>query len=146
MFEVFGDGWSSNPHAPTNPFNKLAHTTTFSVVAVHTIDKLEDGGKYGSIELDEFGRITFFKEKPIQPKSFNIAVALYYYPKSSLELIRRYMAEENNLEEPGLFVEWMYKLTPFYTFQVPGIWCDIGSKEKLEEANRIFARVNKVAT
>jgi hypothetical protein len=23
--------WGSNPHAPTNPFNKLARTTSFSV-------------------------------------------------------------------------------------------------------------------
>jgi glucose-1-phosphate thymidylyltransferase len=29
---------------------------------------------------------------------------------------------------------------PVYTWTVPGIWYDIGSKETLEEANRIFAR------
>lgn len=116
------------------------------VVAVHRIHKLEDGKKYGSIELDESGMITFFKEKPIEPKSLLIGVALYYYPKSSLKLIHRYIGEGNDSEEPGLLVEWMYKLTPFYTWQVPGSWCDIGSKEKLEEANRIFAKVNIVGT
>jgi glucose-1-phosphate thymidylyltransferase len=27
---------------------------------------------------------------------------------------------------------------PVYTWRVPGIWFDVGSKETLEEANRIF--------
>ena len=30
---------------------------------------------------------------------------------------------------------------PVYTWRVPGLWYDIGSKETLEEANRIFARL-----
>ena len=34
----------------------------------------------------------------------------------------------------------MYQLTPFYTWRVPGIWYDVGSKETLEEANRIFSQ------
>jgi glucose-1-phosphate thymidylyltransferase len=29
---------------------------------------------------------------------------------------------------------------PVYTWTVPGLWFDIGSKETLEEANRIFSR------
>jgi hypothetical protein len=29
---------------------------------------------------------------------------------------------------------------PFYTWKVPGLWYDIGSKEMLDEADRIFAR------
>ncbi len=33
----------------------------------------------------------------------------------------------------------MYKRTPFYTWKVPGLWYDVGSKETLEEANRIFS-------
>jgi glucose-1-phosphate thymidylyltransferase len=34
----------------------------------------------------------------------------------------------------------MHRRTPFYTWRVPGIWFDIGSKENLEEAGRIFAK------
>lgn len=125
-------------------FGRFARQKNAPVVAVYTIDNLKDCGKYGSIELDDSGRITFFEEKPAQPKGLTIGVALYYYPKSSLELIKRYVAEQDNLEEPGRLVEWMYHQTPFYTWRVPGIWCDVGSKEKLEEANHIFARVKKI--
>lgn len=109
------------------------------VVGVYTMDTLHDVQKYGSVQLDDSGMITYFEEKPVIPKSLTIGIALYYYPKSSLSLIKQYIAERNNSEEPGRLVEWMYKRTPFYSWSLPGIWCDVGSIEKLEEANRIFA-------
>jgi glucose-1-phosphate thymidylyltransferase len=37
-------------------------------------------------------------------------------------------------------VQWLYPRTPVQTWQVPGTWFDVGSKETLEEANRIFAQ------
>jgi glucose-1-phosphate thymidylyltransferase len=124
-------------------FVTFARQKKAPVVAVYTIDNLGDCGKYNSIELDDSGKITFFEEKPVKPKGLTIGVALYYYPESSLNFIKRYVAEQNNLEEPGRLVEWMYHHTAFYTWRVPGIWCDVGSKEKLEEANHIFSRVSK---
>ena len=107
-------------------------------VAVYDVGDLEEIKKYNSIETDADGRITFFQEKPEQPKSTLTAIALYYYPRETLALIRQYVAEGNNPDQPGRLVEWMYKRTPFYTWLVPGIWYDVGSKETLEEANRIF--------
>jgi len=66
-------------------------------------------------------------------------IALYFYPKSSLPLIRQYIAEGNNPDQPGRLVQWMYQRTPFYTWKVPGLWFDVGSKETLEEANRVMS-------
>lgn len=110
------------------------------VVAVYNLDDMAQGSRYNSIRFDEASRITFFKEKPERPSSATIGVALYYYPKASLPLIERYIEEGNNSDQPGRLVEWMYSRTPFYTWQVPGVWYDIGSKESLEEANRIFIK------
>jgi glucose-1-phosphate thymidylyltransferase len=36
----------------------------------------------------------------------------------------------------------MYERTSFYVWRVPGIWFDVGSKETLEDANRIFSRAD----
>ena len=68
-------------------------------------------------------------------------IALYYYPKSTVALIKQYIAEGNNPDQPGRLVQWLYPRTAVYTWPVPGIWFDIGSKETLEEANKIFAKV-----
>jgi glucose-1-phosphate thymidylyltransferase len=53
-------------------------------------------------------------------------------------LIRQYLAEGNNPDQPGRLVQWLYPRVPFYVWRVPGIWYDVGSKETLEEANRVF--------
>jgi glucose-1-phosphate thymidylyltransferase len=120
-------------------FARFAREKGAPVLAVYDVGDLEEIKKYNSIEVDDEGRITFFEEKPAHPKSTLTGIALYYYPKSTLPLIRQYVEEGNNPDQPGRLVQWMYRRTPFHTWQVPGIWYDIGSKENLEEASRIFA-------
>ena len=61
-------------------------------------------------------------------------------PKTTLPLIKQYIAEGNNPDQPGRLIQWLYPRVPVYTWKVPGLWYDIGSKETLEEANRIFAK------
>jgi glucose-1-phosphate thymidylyltransferase len=111
------------------------------VLAIYDVGDLTEVKNYNSIDADEEGRITLFEEKPEHPRSTITGIALYYYPKSALPLIQQYITEGNNPDQPGRLVEWMYRRTPFYTWPVPGTWYDIGSKEMLEEAHRIFAKV-----
>jgi glucose-1-phosphate thymidylyltransferase len=119
-------------------FGRFAREKGAPVLAVYDVGDLEAIKKYNSIEVDAEGRITFFEEKPAAPRSTLTGIALYYYPKSALALIRRYVEEGNNPDQPGRLVQWMYQRTPFYTWEVPGLWYDVGSKETLEEADRIF--------
>lgn len=121
-------------------FGAFCRAKNAPVLAVYDVGDLEEIKKYNSIEVDDEGRITFFEEKPAEPKSTLTGIALYYYPQSALPLIRQYIAEGNNPDQPGRLVQWMHRRTPFYTWRVPGIWFDIGSKENLEEASRIFAK------
>jgi glucose-1-phosphate thymidylyltransferase len=66
------------------------------------------------------------------------AIALYYYSPAVLSLLTTYLAAGNNPDQPGRFVQWLYTRKPVKTFQIKGKWLDIGSKETLEEADRIF--------
>ena len=109
------------------------------MLGVYDVGSIEQVKKYSSIELAKDGKITSFLEKPQNPKSSLIGIALYYYPKAVLPLIKQYIAEGNNPDQPGRLVQWLFPRTPVYTWTVPGLWFDIGSKETLEEANRIFA-------
>ncbi|HWD20198.1 MAG TPA: nucleotidyltransferase family protein [Verrucomicrobiae bacterium] len=121
-------------------FGKVCREKNAPVLAVYDVGSLEEIKKYNSITLDGSSKITFFEEKPKNPTSTLTGIALYYYPKATLPLIKQYMAEGNNPDQPGRLVQWLYTRTPVYTWRVPGIWFDIGSKESLEEANRIFAK------
>jgi glucose-1-phosphate thymidylyltransferase len=109
------------------------------VTGVYDVGDLNEIKKYNAIEIDNEDRITFFEEKPEQPKSTLTGIALYFYPKSVVSLIKQYVADGNNPDQPGRLVQWLYPRTPFYVWRVPGIWFDVGSKETLEEANRMFS-------
>jgi glucose-1-phosphate thymidylyltransferase len=121
-------------------FGRFCRQKNTPVLAVYDVGNLEEVKKYNSITVDGDGRITFFEEKPRNPTSTLTGIALYFYPKSTLPLIKQYIAEGNNPDQPGRLIQWLYPRVPVYTWKTPGLWFDIGSKDNLEEANRIFAR------
>jgi glucose-1-phosphate thymidylyltransferase len=121
-------------------FGQFCREKNAPVLAVYDVGNLEEIKKYNAITLDGDGRITFFEEKPKNPTSTLTGIALYYYPKATLPLIKQYVTEGNNPDQPGRLIQWLYPRLPVYTWTVPGLWYDIGSKETLEEANRIFAK------
>jgi glucose-1-phosphate thymidylyltransferase len=122
-------------------FGKFCREKNAPVLALYDVGDLEQIKKYNAISLDGEGRITFFEEKPKNPTSTLTGIALYFYPKQTIPLIQQYIAEGNNPDQPGRLVQWLYPRTPVYTWTVPGLWFDIGSKETLEEANQIFAKL-----
>jgi glucose-1-phosphate thymidylyltransferase len=121
-------------------FGRFCREKNAPVLAVYDVGDLEQIRKYNAITLDGTGRITFFEEKPKNPTSTLTGIALYFYPRSTLSMIRQYIAEGNNPDQPGRLIQWLYPRVPVYTWKVPGLWFDIGSKETLAEADRIFAK------
>jgi glucose-1-phosphate thymidylyltransferase len=111
-----------------------------ATVAVHDVGDLEAMKKYGTVTIDKKGVITNFEEKPKQPKSTLAAVALYYYSRDTLPLFTTYLAAGNNPDQPGLFLQWLSTRKPVGTFEIKGRWLDIGSKETLENADKIFSK------
>jgi glucose-1-phosphate thymidylyltransferase len=110
------------------------------VLGLYDVGSLEQARKYGVVAVSSTGEITSFEEKPADPKSTLIGIALYYYPKETVAEFETYLSEGNNPDQPGRFVQWLYQRTAVQTWNVPGTWFDVGSKETLEEANRIFAQ------
>jgi glucose-1-phosphate thymidylyltransferase len=139
---VAGDNLFSQTLAAFGEFCRQKNAPVLAVYDVGSIDEIK---KYNSIEVDESGKITFFEEKPAHPRSTLTGIALYYYPQHMLRMIRQYIEEGNNPDQPGRLVQWLYTRVPFYTWQVPGVWYDVGSKETLEEANRIFAKTDIIS-
>ncbi len=138
LLVVAGDNLFSNA---LTDFGRYCRETRAPVLALYDVGNLDEIRKYNAITVDNQHRITFFEEKPQNPSSTLTGIALYYYPKAILPLIRKYVAEGNNTDQPGRLVQWLYTRVPFYTWVVPGLWFDIGSKETLEEADRIFGRL-----
>jgi len=109
-----------------------------ATLALYDVGDLELIKKYNNITVDDSGRITHFEEKPENPTSTLTGIALYYYRKEILPMVDQYIAEGNNPDQPGRLIQWLYPKIEVNTWQVPGTWFDIGSKESLEEANQVF--------
>lgn len=124
-------------------FGRFCRERDAPVLAVYDVGDLEAIKRYNAIEIDDEGRITFFEEKPAEPRSTLTGIALYFYPGAALPLVRQYVAEGNNPDQPGRLVQWLYTRTPVYTWRVLGLWYDIGSKETLDEADRVFAELSQ---
>jgi glucose-1-phosphate thymidylyltransferase len=110
------------------------------VLALYDVGDLAEMPKYNAVETDAEGRITFFEEKPAAATSTRTGIALYFYPRRTLPLIRQYVAEGNNPDQPGRLVQWLYPRVEFHTWLVPGRWYDIGSAETLREADEVFSQ------
>jgi glucose-1-phosphate thymidylyltransferase len=137
LIVVAGDNLFSEPLVN---FVDLAKSTE-ATVAIYDVGDLEAIKKYGVVTVGADGVITHFEEKPEKPKSTLAAIALYYYSREVLPLFTTYLAAGNNPDQPGRFLQWLYTRKPVKTFQITGKWLDIGSKETLEEANKIFAKL-----
>ena len=109
------------------------------ILAVHDMGDDAEMSQYNTTEFDDQGRITFFEEKPRNATSTLAGTALYFYPRRALPLVRQYLAEGNNPDQPGRLVEWLYPRTPCYVWEIPGEWYDIGSRDQLEAARAEFA-------
>jgi len=138
LIVVVGDNLFSQQ---LSDYGRVCREKNAPVLALYDVGNLEEIKKYNSITVDGDGKITFFEEKPKNPTSTLTGIALYYYPRHIVPLIKQYIAEGNNPDQPGRLVQWLYPRTPFYTWRVPGIWFDIGSKESLEEANQVFGKL-----
>jgi glucose-1-phosphate thymidylyltransferase len=121
-------------------FGRFAREKNQPVLAIYDVGDLTEAKKYGVVEVGASGEIISFEEKPAEPKSTLIGIALYYYPASTVATFSTYLAAGNNPDQPGRFVQWLYRRVPIQTWRVPGIWFDVGSKETLDEANRLFAQ------
>ena len=135
MLIAAGDNLFTNSLADFVAYARNTEVT----VAVHDVGDTEAIKKYGNVAVDAAGVITQFEEKPQKPQGTLAAIALYYYSPAVLSLLRTYLAGGNNADQPGRFVQWLYSRKPVKTFQIKDQWLDIGSKETLENADKILA-------
>ena len=139
LIVVGGDNLFSEPLADF----AAAAAGSAATLATYDVGDLEAMKKYSAIKTDADGVITHFEEKPQNPETTLTGIALYYFAPETLELFTTYIAAGNNPDQPGRFIQWLHTRRPVRTHQIKGTWYDIGSKETLEEADKLFAQFVK---
>jgi glucose-1-phosphate thymidylyltransferase len=107
-------------------------------VGLHICDDPEAAKRYSTIELDETGRIVFFKEKAEEARSNLVAICLYLFVRRSLPLVREYLQQGGNPDAPGYYIEWLHRQIPVYGKVLEGEWYDIGDEGTYRKADRLF--------
>ncbi len=110
-----------------------------ATIGVYDVRSLEEAKKYNQLTTNPAGIVTDFVEKPTHSSSTLCGIALYYYTPEALRLLKTYLLEGNNPDQPGLFVQWLHKRIDIFTYPIDGLWYDIGSHESLAEANEVFS-------
>ena len=108
-----------------------------NVIVLHDVKDLELARHYGIVEVSD-NLVVNFEEKPISPKSTLASTGIYMFPKKTIELIKKYIAQGNNPDKTGSFIEWLHKRDKVYSYITDRKWYDIGSFEQLEKADKHY--------
>jgi glucose-1-phosphate thymidylyltransferase len=139
LLVVAGDNLFSESLAEFAKFGS-EHPAT---LGVYNVQSLEQARKYNELTTNPAGIVTKFIEKPQNPTSTICGIALYYYQPEVLHQLANYLAEENNPDQPGRFVQWLHQRIDVFTYPIGGIWYDIGSYDTLAEADRLFSGLGR---
>ncbi|MFH1440698.1 MAG: nucleotidyltransferase family protein [Candidatus Omnitrophota bacterium] len=116
---------------------------TYPVIGIYDIKDLGQADKYGVIRLNKENKIIDFKEKPKVPESSLVAMCLYYFPKSKLKLIKKYLdSKKNKSDATGFYIDWLSRNYSVYGFVFKEQWYDIGDHGFLNKAKEEF--INKL--
>jgi glucose-1-phosphate thymidylyltransferase len=137
LLVVAGDNLFSEPLIEFAEFSAQRS----AALGVYDVKSLDRARNYNQLMTNSVGILTSFEEKIPNPTSTICGIALYYYGVEALRLLDLYIRDGNNPDQPGRFVQWLYKRLDVFTFPIGGLWYDIGSRETLEEANVLFSNL-----
>lgn len=112
-----------------------------NLVALSEETDLEKLKRLGVVRVDNKGRIVFFEEKPKDPSTTLFSTCIYIFTSSTLRKIPQYLAEGNDPDKPGSFIQWLYTRQEVYGHINGGSFIDIGTPEALEEARNKYITV-----
>ena len=123
-------------------FDELLEAFTKSnsiTVGLYDLQDKEKVKLYSEIIL-KGEHIQEFKEKPMNPKSSLVSMAIYIYPKEVIELLRKAVSN-GHFDNLGKFIEFVVGMgIPVIGKVMIGKWIDIGDKNSYLEANSLILK------
>jgi len=129
LLVVAGDNLISFDLSAFLDFFERERTTA---LAAYDVGSREKASSYGVVDIDG-DRVVDFQEKPAAPPSTLVSIACYAFPAESVRF-SEYLADGNNPDEPGWFVQWLVGREPVRAFSFDEAWFDIGTPESYLEA------------
>lgn len=104
------------------------------------VDRVKD---LSSLVLESDNRISYFEEKPLNPRSTTSASLVIYFPSKAKNWISEFLESGMNPDRPGRLIEWMIQNDkPVFGWHFEGAWFDVSNTHTLEEVERIYKQSN----
>ena len=109
------------------------------VNALHDIKDLESAKHLGVMSIDsKTGLVVSFEEKPAEPKSTNVSLGIYFFPKDKVKEIKAFLDRGGKADKIGYLMAELTQKKELYGFVYLEQWFDIGFKAALEQAEKEF--------
>lgn len=135
IFVISGD--SLFKYSLKEPF-EIFRKKNVDLSIFYDVKDIKKAKRFGVALINDKNVITDFEEKPENPKSTLCSTSTYFFRKETIPLIRKFCEKEKDKDKPGLFLQYLYKKIQVYAYITKEKWIDIGTKEALEEARKIF--------
>jgi len=119
-------------------FLRLSYKLRYPCLGLYDVGDKEEAKRFGIVKLNSRKRVVEFEEKPKRPKSTLSATCIYFFPKNSLKLLDLFVSTHDNVDAAGRYIAWLSKKTKVYGEVFKGEWLDIGHKDTLKVAEKIF--------
>lgn len=121
-------------------FVEFAKKKGTSCVMCHEESELKKQQKTAIITVNKNDLITFYEEKPKEPKG-NLAVPPFYcYRSVDVKRIQEALDSGCGYDAPGSFAAWLSKQTPMHAYKMPGKRYDIGDINSYEYVKSVFSK------
>jgi len=113
-------------------------------IGVFRLKRREEARSFGVVELDAAKKVAGFEEKPARPRSNLIGMCLYYFPKASVPLLRKYLGDASNTKDTiGSYIRWLSRASGMFGFVFKKNWFDIGSVQSYQQAQQTAKGAHK---
>ncbi|MCS7121278.1 MAG: NDP-sugar synthase [Archaeoglobaceae archaeon] len=120
------------------PLLEVFKETEDPVVALYDVGDLELAKRYGVAELSG-DLVVDFEEKPLNPKSSLVGVAIYIFPEKVIPFLTKYSKErKDKADKLGEFLSYLCKIEKVRYVKFNGNWFDIGTPDSYIEAIKTF--------
>jgi len=118
-------------------FFRKKQAPTITLFNARNVDETTKGS---SVAVDKDGKVVEFVEKPVQPKTTLVGAAVYAFPSGIRRRLREYLGLGLSVDEPGRFIEWLYKQEPVYGYMLTDSVWDIGTLDSYMVADEFFSK------
>ncbi len=117
-------------------FLHFASSNINSSNAVFRFEAYASVAEYGVVKLDKDNKFLDFQEKERIPAYWDISTGCYFFRRQDVDLMPQYLLIGGNPDSPGAFLRWLtFQDRPLVGFPFYTYWYDVGTREKLIEAN-----------